>query len=191
MPAHKLSISLEEPPVDFLGIYQATHSVRSKSEVIAEAVRLLRERELEEQYSAAFHGKRAVKLNSGTLWWETVWVQMRRGDIYIANLDPARASEAAKRRPVVIVNNDGTNRSVDRLGAGVVTVVPLTTNTNRVYDFQVLLAAADTGLNEDSKAQAEQVRSVASSRLGQTALGSLTISLMQQIDAALRLHLDH
>ena len=54
MTANKLSISLEEPLVAFLGKYQATHSVRSKSEVIAEAVRLLRERELEKQYAAAF-----------------------------------------------------------------------------------------------------------------------------------------
>lgn len=54
MTANKLSISLEEPLVAFLGKYQRTHAVRSKSEVIAEAVRLLRERELEHQYAAAF-----------------------------------------------------------------------------------------------------------------------------------------
>jgi antitoxin ParD1/3/4 len=54
MTANKLSISLDEPLVAFLGRYQATHSVRSKSEGIAEAVRLLRERELESQYAAAF-----------------------------------------------------------------------------------------------------------------------------------------
>jgi antitoxin ParD1/3/4 len=54
MTVEKLSISLEEPLVAFLGKYQATHAVRSKSEVIAEAVRLLREKELEAQYAAAF-----------------------------------------------------------------------------------------------------------------------------------------
>lgn len=115
---------------------------------------------------------------------------MRRGDIYLADLDPARASKADKRRPVLLVSNDGTNRTVDRLGAGVVTVIPLTTNTARVYDFQVLLTAQDTGFKEDSKAQAEQVRSIAFSRLGRAALGRLNRGLMQQVDAALRLHLD-
>ena len=114
---------------------------------------------------------------------------MRRGDIYVADLDPARASEANKKRPVVIVSNDGINRAADRLGAGVVTVVPLTTNTARIYDFQVLLPAAETGLNEDSKAQAEQVRAIGFSRFGSTAVGHLSDTLMQQLDAALRLHL--
>ncbi len=53
MTVEKLSISLEEPLVAFLGDYQTTHAVRSKSEVIARAVRLLREKELESQYAAA------------------------------------------------------------------------------------------------------------------------------------------
>jgi mRNA interferase MazF len=114
---------------------------------------------------------------------------MLRGDIYIADLDPARASEAGKKRPVVIVSNNGINRTADRLGAGVVTVVPLTTNTTTIYDFQVLLTAAETGLNEDSKAQAEQVRAIGFSRFGRTAIGHLPGPLMEQLDAALRLHL--
>lgn len=53
MTVKKLSVSLEEPLVALLGHYQATHAVRSKSEVIARAVRLLREKELETQYAAA------------------------------------------------------------------------------------------------------------------------------------------
>ena len=114
---------------------------------------------------------------------------MRRGDIYLADLDPARASEANKRRPVVIVSNDGTNRTVDRLGIGVITVVPLTTNTAKVYDFQVFLAAQETGLSGDSKAQAEQVRAIGFSRFSNAAVGHLSDSLMEQLDAALRLHL--
>ena len=52
------------------------------------------------------------------------------------------------------------NAAATRLGRGVVTVVPVTSATDRVYPFQVLLRAADTGLRNDSKAQAEQVRAV-------------------------------
>ncbi|WP_407539281.1 type II toxin-antitoxin system ParD family antitoxin [Deinococcus radiomollis] len=55
MSAEKLSISLEAPLLAFLGQYQETHAVRSKSEVVAQALRLLRERELEAQYAAALH----------------------------------------------------------------------------------------------------------------------------------------
>lgn len=115
---------------------------------------------------------------------------MQRGDLYVADLEPARPNEANKRRPVVIVSADSLNRTVDRLGAGAVTVVPLSSNVSRVYDFQVLLPAAATGLNEDSKAQAEQIRAVSFSRLGPAPVGHVPAELMARLDAALRLHLD-
>jgi mRNA interferase MazF len=113
---------------------------------------------------------------------------MRRGDIHAVDLDPVRGSEAAKRRPAVIVSNDAANATARRLGRGVVTVVPVTSNTERVYPFQVLLPATDTGLNRDSKAQAEQIRSVAVERVGER-LGVVPNAIMLDIDEAMRLHL--
>lgn len=114
---------------------------------------------------------------------------MRRGDLYLADLDPARPSEADKRRPVVIVSSDAMNRTVDRLGAGAVTVVPVTSNVIRIYDFQVLLPADQTGLTQDSKAQAEQIRTISFSRLSAAPIGVVPPELMRRIDDALRLHL--
>lgn len=113
---------------------------------------------------------------------------MRRGEICLVDLDPVRGAEAAKRRPAVIVSNDGANSTAERLGRGVITVVPVTSNTLRVYPFQVLLPAAETGLDRDSKAQAEQVRSVSIERVGQR-VGTLTSELTAALDEALRLHL--
>ncbi len=113
---------------------------------------------------------------------------MRRGEIRLVDLDPVRGSEAAKRRPAVIVSNDGANLTAERLGTGVVTVVPVTSNVTRVYPFQVLLAASRTGLDVDSKAQAEQVRSIAVQRVG-AVLGRLPTELVGEVDEALRLHL--
>ncbi len=52
----------------------------------------------------------------------------------------------------------------------------------------MLLPASDTGLRRDSKAQAEQVRSVAVERVG-TRVGILTGELLDALDEALRLHL--
>jgi mRNA interferase MazF len=57
-----------------------------------------------------------------------------------------------------------------------------------VYPFQVLLLAATTGLEQDSKAQAEQVRSVPVERVGQQ-IGQVPANIMLDIDEALRLHL--
>ncbi len=81
---------------------------------------------------------------------------MRRGEIRLVDLDPTVGSEASKVRPAVIVSNDGANAAAGRTSRGVVTVVPVTSNTERVYPFQVLLRAADCGLRLDSKAQADR-----------------------------------
>ena len=113
---------------------------------------------------------------------------MLRGEIRLADLEPVRGSEADKRRPVVRVSNAGPNSIAARLGRGVVTVVPVTSNTDRIYPFQAMLPASATGLRQDSKAQAEQVRSIAVERLG-AVLGQVPAELMDRVDDALRLHL--
>ena len=113
---------------------------------------------------------------------------MLRGEIWMVDLDPARGSEANKRRPAVVVSNDGANSTAFQLNRGVITVVPVTSNVTQVYPFQVLLPASECGLPTDSKAQAEQVRSVAVERVGQR-LGVVPNTIMLQIDEALRLHL--
>ena len=113
---------------------------------------------------------------------------MRRGDIVAVSLDPARGSEASKTRPAIVVSNDAANATASRLGRGVITVVPITSNVTRVYPFQVLLRAAQTGLGQDSKAQAEQVRSVAVERIGKQ-IGKLPAAGMAELDEALRIHL--
>ena len=113
---------------------------------------------------------------------------MRRGEIRLIDLEPVRGSEADKQRPAVIVSNDGANSTAQRLGRGVITVVPVTSNVTRVYPFQVLLESSRTGLDRDSKAQAEQVRSIAVERVGPM-LGRLPVELLRELDEALRLHL--
>lgn len=113
---------------------------------------------------------------------------MLRGEVRWVDLDPARGEESNKRRPAVIVSNDGANSIAIRLGRGVITVVPVTANTDRIYPFQVLLPAGSAGLAQDSKAQAEQVRAVAVERVG-ARVGALPPSALAELDEALRVHL--
>jgi mRNA interferase MazF len=113
---------------------------------------------------------------------------MRRGDIYLAHLEPVQGSEADKTRPVVIVTNDSSNKIVDELGAGMVTVVPLTSSVERILPFQVFLPSEVTGLRADSKAQPEQIRAVSSNRL-RGFLGRIPKDYLEQLDNALQLHL--
>jgi len=113
---------------------------------------------------------------------------VERGDVVWVDLEPVRGAESNKRRPAIVVSNDGANLTAEKLGRGVITVVPVTTNVERVYPFQVLLPADTAGLDRDSKAQAEQVRSIAYERIGDR-LGKVDPEHLVQLDEALRLHL--
>ncbi len=113
---------------------------------------------------------------------------MRRGEIWQVDFEPAQGSEANKRRPAVIVSNDRANATASRLGRGVLTVVPVTSNVDRVYPFQVLLESPTTGLTVPSKAQAEQIRSVATQRLIRR-VGHLSPAEYSALDEAIRMHL--
>jgi mRNA interferase MazF len=111
---------------------------------------------------------------------EVEWTSSHRHDY--------AAGGSARRRPAVVISNGGVNAAAARLGRGVVTVVPVTSNVARVYPFRVSLPAGATGLQRDSKAQAEQIRSVSMDQLG-ARLGSAPADVMLELDEALRLNL--
>ncbi|MFJ4172982.1 type II toxin-antitoxin system PemK/MazF family toxin [Microbacterium sp. NPDC089696] len=113
---------------------------------------------------------------------------LRRGQIVLVSLDPAVGSEARKTRPAVLVSNNTANAQAARSPRATVTVVPLTSKTERVLPFQVLLPAGTTGLDRDSKAQAEQIRTVAVARIVRP-VGWVPAELMGELDEVLRLHL--
>lgn len=109
---------------------------------------------------------------------------MRRGEIYYADLSPGVGSETNKRRPVLVVSNDANNRA-----AATVTVLPVTSDISRVFPFEVLLPIKQSGLPKDSKAMAQQIRTISKERLHAGKAGELGKTLMQQIDAAIKLQL--
>jgi mRNA interferase MazF len=108
---------------------------------------------------------------------------MRRGDVYLVNLDPVVGSETGKSRPAIVLQNELANRS-----AATVTVVPISSSVGRVFPFQVLLAAGEGGLETDSKALCEQIRTLARQRLVRR-LGALPAERVEEVRAALDRHL--
>ncbi len=114
---------------------------------------------------------------------------MQRGDIVWATLDPVRRPEASKRRPVVVITTDNVNRTTTRLGRGLITNIPVTSHTERVYPWQVFLPSEATGLPDDSVAQADQIRAISITRTG-ASIGHVPPDLMAEIDEAIRGHLD-
>jgi mRNA interferase MazF len=113
---------------------------------------------------------------------------MRRGEVYLVNLEPSQGAEANKSRPVIVVSNDAANIVATRNGVGVITVVPVTSNVTRVYPFQVLLGVDEGGLDRESKAQTEHLRAIDVSRFGRR-LGSLQTSTVRKLEDAIRVHL--
>jgi len=109
---------------------------------------------------------------------------MKRGEIYFADLNPTVGSEVNKRRPCLIVSNNANNRAASTL-----TVLPITSNTSKIYPFEVALNIAESGLPKNSKAQAQLIRTIAKQRITGTAVGQLAQEKMHEIDAAIRLHL--
>jgi mRNA interferase MazF len=108
---------------------------------------------------------------------------LQRGDVVQVSLDPVIGSEVGKTRPAVIVQNDLANRS-----SPTVTIVPISTSTERAFPFQVRIPAGEGGLTRDSKALCEQIRTVSRERLVQR-LGQLSRERMSEIRTALDRHL--
>ena len=109
---------------------------------------------------------------------------MKRGEIWFADLSPTVGSEINKRRPVVIVSNNANNRV-----ASTVTVLPITSNVDKIYPFEVALPTGASGLPKASKALAQQIRTIARDRIVGKLCGLLDKKTMDGIDHAIRLHL--
>lgn len=97
-----------------------------------------------------------------------------RWELYKADLDPSVGREqGGEGRPVLVVSNDGFNRTFD-----VVTVLPLTNTADKirtVYPFEVVLPAGEAGNSLESIVMPQQIRTISKMRL-MARLGDLSNS---------------
>ena len=105
---------------------------------------------------------------------------MKRGEIYMANLDPVVGSEQGGVRPVLIIQNDMGNQH----GTTVI-VAALTAQPKRpAMPTHVPVPAGQGGLWRDSMVLTEQVRTLEKTRLIRL-LGSVSVEVMDQVNRAL------
>ena len=109
----------------------------------------------------------------------------RYGDIYEVNLDPVVGSETGKHRLALVVSNDISNEY-----SQTITVLPVTGQpAQKQYPFEVLIPKGIAGLTVDSRAKANQIRTVDKRRLV-SFRGSLPSQYLPQVETALKIHLN-
>lgn len=111
-------------------------------------------------------------------------MNINRGEIWLANLDPTIGSEIQKTRPVAVVSNNKNN-----VNNNVITILPITSNTNHIFSFEVLLQKGIANLPKDSKIKADQIRTIDKVRLVKK-IGTIPTAYITQINKAMQLHLD-
>ena len=105
---------------------------------------------------------------------------IRRGDVWWVDFDPAIGGELRKRRPAIVVSNDYFNIRNNR-----VQVIPLTSSEKRLYLFEAYVTLGE----QRDKAMADQIRTVSKERFSNRA-GRVTSREMAEIERAIKIQLD-
>ena len=109
---------------------------------------------------------------------------VRRGDIYYADLSPVVGSEQGGVRPVLIVQNDTGNRH-----SPTVIAAAITSRTGKAkLPTHIELPGQSSGLPRDSIILLEQVRTLDKRRLRER-MGCLDEKAMQRVDGAIAISL--
>jgi mRNA interferase MazF len=104
---------------------------------------------------------------------------VRRGEVWWVDFDPSVGGEIQKTRPAVIVSNDSSNLSLNRLQ-----VVPISSQVSRVYASETLVM-----LNgQQRKVMADQLTTISKLRLGNR-ISQLSAPDMVKIDRAIKFQL--
>ena len=107
------------------------------------------------------------------------WVY-RRGDIYIANLNPFRGSEQGGTRPVLVLqNNDGN------LYCPTLIIAPLSSKLKKPNLPTHYLLKKGRGLFTDSIVELEQIKTIDKSRV-QRYVGKITPEQMSGVEEAIQ-----
>ena len=105
---------------------------------------------------------------------------VRRGDIFYADLSPVVGSEQGGTRPVLIIQNDMGNRH-----SPTVIAAAITSQTGKArLPTHISLSGRSVGLNKDSIVLLEQVRTIDKRRLREH-MGHVDDALMNQVDNAI------
>lgn len=105
------------------------------------------------------------------------WVY-RRGDVYLANLNPFKGSEQGGKRPVVVIqNNDGNFYSTNLI------VSTMSSRLKKLYLPTHVLLEKGYGLRVDTIAELEQIHTISKVRILRY-IGKIPLERMPDVDIA-------
>lgn len=110
------------------------------------------------------------------------WIY-RRGDIYLANLNPFKGSEQGGTRPVLVLQNDDGNFYCSTL-----IVAPLSTKLKKLNLPTHVLLHQVRGLRASSIVELEQIRTIDKQRILDY-IGRVSQKQMEDVDQAIRVSL--
>ena len=125
-------------------------------------------------------GKDIIVQDKSHIQESELYVTVKRGDIYYADLSPVVGSEQGGLRPVLIVQNDTGNRFSPTVIAAAIT----SQSTKTSLPTHIRVTAACGGLAKDSIVLLEQIRTIDKKRLKER-MGKLSTNMMNQVDKAL------
>ncbi len=111
-------------------------------------------------------------------------MKIRRGDIFLADLNPVVGSEQGGSRPVLIIQNDIGNKYSPTVIISAITACV----TKTKMPTHVVINQDIAGLTKDSVVLTEQIRTIDKRRLIQK-IGVMPKSLVHEVDQALYISL--
>ena len=105
---------------------------------------------------------------------------MRRGEIWVANLNPPRGREIGKIRPVLILQDN----ALTAIGTPMIVILPMTTQVYPAFKQWRITVTARSRLLKDCQVIVDQPRTLDRSRLGEGPLAALSGEEMTAVEHA-------
>ncbi len=105
---------------------------------------------------------------------------MRRGEIWVANLNTPRGREIGKIRPVLILQDN----AITAIGTPMIVILPMTTQVYPAFKQWRITITARGRLLKDCQVIVDQPRTLDRSRLGEGPLAALSVDEMVAVERA-------
>lgn len=107
----------------------------------------------------------------------------RRGEIWLVSLEPTIAHEIGKAQPALVISNDLNNQYAETI-----TILPITSKTEKIYPFETFISKEESGLPKDSKIKSNQIRTIDKKRLVKL-MARIPEEKIKQVEQTILIHL--